>query len=91
MEVYVSNVAEQASETALSKFLKPFLVKLSIQSVHCQKSRGKRFAFLTFLHVTEGQKFMAQYGVCHSFTPFATFFIESVLLSEKKIAIKGLT
>lgn len=62
MEVHVSNVPEQVTEVALKRALKPYFQKLSIQSVHVHRPQRKRFAFLTFLHVKDGELFLKTHG-----------------------------
>ena len=62
MEVHVRNVPEQGTENGLRKSLQPYFANLSIRAVHCQKQRGKRYASFTFLHITDGQRFLAHHG-----------------------------
>lgn len=62
MEVHVRNVPPQGTENGFKKFLKPHFQKLSIRAVNCQKQRDKRFASLTFLHIADGQRFLAHHG-----------------------------
>ena len=62
MEVHIRNVPEQATNNGLKRFLKPHLHKLSIQSYHCQKQKGKTYASLTFLYLRDGERFLAHHG-----------------------------
>jgi hypothetical protein len=62
MEVHVRNVPPQTNDKSLRNCLKPFLAKLSIRDVDCQKGHGKTFASLTFLNIDDGQKFLVRYG-----------------------------
>lgn len=66
MEVHIRNVPEQVTVNGLKQFLKPHLHKLSIQSYHCQKQRGKKYASLTFLHIRDGERFLSHYGQVRS-------------------------
>jgi hypothetical protein len=62
MEVHVRHVPERSTENAFWKFLKPYLDKLSIRCVHCQKPRGKTHATLTFLYIPDAEKFLHHHG-----------------------------
>lgn len=62
MEVHVRNVPEQSTENGFKKFMKEHFEKLSIRAVNCQKRPDKRFASLTFLHLSDAQRFLAQHG-----------------------------
>lgn len=62
MEVFIRDVPEQVTENGIRKVLQPYVDKLSIQTYHCRKQRQKRFALLTFLHQSDGQRFLVMYG-----------------------------
>ncbi|KAI6710543.1 hypothetical protein JHW43_006926 [Diplocarpon mali] len=62
MEVFIRDVPEQLTENMIRKLLRPYLEKLSIQTYHCRKQAQKRFALLTFLHVSDGQNFIVVFG-----------------------------
>ncbi|PBP21236.1 RNA-binding, RBD [Diplocarpon rosae] len=62
MDIHIRNVPQQSTENHLSKFLRPFMLQLSIRSVNCTKPRNRDFAFLTFLHPDEAEKFLQHYG-----------------------------
>lgn len=62
MDVHISNVPKQSTENNLRSFLKPHLINLSIKAVYCTKPRDKNFAFLTFLHVSDAEKFIQRHG-----------------------------
>ncbi|KAN0121734.1 RdRP domain containing protein [Hyaloscypha variabilis] len=62
MEVFVRNVPQRSTENAFRKFLKPHLDKLSIRCAHCQKPQGKSFAIVTFLYVSDAEKFLQHHG-----------------------------
>ncbi|CAL3973231.1 unnamed protein product [Diplocarpon coronariae] len=66
MDVYIRNVPHQSTENHLTKFLKPYMLQLSIRSVHCTKPRNRDFAFLTFLHPEEAEKWLQHYGQAQS-------------------------
>ena len=67
MEVHIRNVPPRSTENSLKKFLRPFLAKLSIRAVNCQKQQYKHFASLTFLHVAEGERFLHHHGQVRAF------------------------
>lgn len=62
MEVFIRDVPEQLTENGIRSLLQPYVEKLSIQTYHCRKQRQKRFALLTFLHESDGQRFLVTYG-----------------------------
>ncbi|RDW85241.1 hypothetical protein BP6252_02831 [Coleophoma cylindrospora] len=62
MEVHVVNVPEQATKGALHNYFGPILKKLSITSFRCQKTVGKNFANITFLHSEDASRFLAIHG-----------------------------
>jgi hypothetical protein len=62
MEVHDRHVPERSTENAFWKFLKPYLDKLSIRCVHCQKPRGKTHATSTFLYIPDAEKFLRHCG-----------------------------
>ncbi|PBP20340.1 RNA-dependent RNA polymerase [Diplocarpon rosae] len=62
MEVFIRDVPEQMTESMIRKLLRPFFDKLSIQTYHCRKQAQKKFAFLTFLHLGDGQNFIMTFG-----------------------------
>lgn len=62
MEVHVRNVPQQGTEKGFQRFMRPHLVKLSIRAVHCQKARDKTFASLTFLYISDAQRFLEHHG-----------------------------
>lgn len=62
MEVFVQDVPEQVTEKALRNLLQPYMQTLSIDTFSCQKPRQKRFAFLVFLDVKDGTRFLERYG-----------------------------
>lgn len=62
MEVFVRDVPEQITEKGLRNLIGPYMEKLSIQTYLCGKQRQKRFAFVTFLHVEDGQRFLQAHG-----------------------------
>lgn len=62
MDVFVRDVPEQINQNVLRTQLKPYMAALSIRTYHCQKHERKRFAFLTFLRVEEGDRFLQTYG-----------------------------
>lgn len=62
MEIHVVNVPEQASQRVLLNYLRPILKQLSITSFRCQKTVGKGFANITFLHTRDATLFLATHG-----------------------------
>ncbi|TVY55116.1 RNA-dependent RNA polymerase 2 [Lachnellula cervina] len=62
MEVHIRNVPTQSTEKALRNFLKLYLENLSIQNVHCWKSRDSSHAQLTFLNIDDAQRFLLHHG-----------------------------
>ncbi|CZR68497.1 related to RNA-directed RNA polymerase [Phialocephala subalpina] len=62
MEVFIRDVPEQVTQNGLSNLLKPYMAKLSIKTYHCQKPQQKRFAFLVFLDIKDGKRFLEAYG-----------------------------
>ncbi|KAH6704064.1 rna-dependent rna polymeras-like protein [Leptodontidium sp. MPI-SDFR-AT-0119] len=71
MDIHVRHVPPQSTENSLKSFLKPFLSKLSIRSVHCTKPKDKNFAFLTFLHLSEAETFLQHYGQTKNQTQYS--------------------
>ncbi|KAI9780131.1 MAG: hypothetical protein M1839_006968 [Geoglossum umbratile] len=62
MEVFVRNTPDQASETQLEKFFRPFLAKCSIYSFHFRKLRGRGCATITIADEAQGQAFLNLHG-----------------------------
>ncbi|KAE8452050.1 hypothetical protein EG329_002215 [Mollisiaceae sp. DMI_Dod_QoI] len=62
MEVFIRDVPEQVTENGLRNLLLPYMKDQDIKIYHCQKQRQKRFAFLIFLHVQDGNRFLSAYG-----------------------------
>jgi hypothetical protein len=62
MEVFIRDVPTQVTESGLRNLLRPYMNDQGIKIYHCQKPQQKRFAFLVFLHVQDGNKFLLAYG-----------------------------
>ncbi|KAF4624670.1 hypothetical protein G7Y89_g13499 [Cudoniella acicularis] len=62
MEVFVRDVPIQVTANGLRNLLSSFMTDLSIQIFHCEKQKNGKFAWLTFLRVEDGQRFLAKYG-----------------------------
>lgn len=62
MEVFIRDVPEPVTEKGLRNLLQPYMTDLSIDIFHCQKQRRKRIAFLIFLDVKDGNRFLQKYG-----------------------------
>ncbi len=62
MEVFVRGLPLRATENEFSKFIRSSLEELDIHDWHCQKRKQKTFAFLTFLKLRDGERFLARHG-----------------------------
>ncbi|KAE9375996.1 rna-dependent rna polymeras-like protein [Stipitochalara longipes BDJ] len=62
MEVFIRDVPEQVTELGLRNLLRPYMNKQGIKTYHCRKQQQRKFAFLIFLHIHEGSKFLLAYG-----------------------------
>jgi RNA dependent RNA polymerase len=62
MEVFIRDVPQQVTENGLRNLLRPYMNDQGIKIYHCQKQQQKQFAFLVFLHVQDGNKFLLAYG-----------------------------
>ncbi|KAL3419120.1 RNA-dependent RNA polymerase [Phlyctema vagabunda] len=62
MEVFFHNVPKQSTDKTFKNYLTKILERLHIESFRCQKSRGKPFAKVTFLHVSDAARFLELYG-----------------------------
>jgi hypothetical protein len=62
MEVFIRDVPGQVTESVLRNLLRPYMNDQGIKTYHCRKQQQKKFAFLIFLHVHEGNKFLRAYG-----------------------------
>lgn len=62
MEVYLSRLPPQFTEQSLNRSLKPVLAELGICDVLCQKNLHKKWAIVTFLERSDGQRFLNRYG-----------------------------
>ena len=62
MEVFVSNVPEQATAKTLRRFFDKLFKNLSIYTFGCDKPTKKPFAILTVLSFEDGMRFLAQFG-----------------------------
>lgn len=61
MEVYLRNVPLGLADDGLKKELTPFMNALGIIDWTCDKPRRKPLAWITFLHASDGQKFLARH------------------------------
>jgi hypothetical protein len=62
MEVFIRDVPEQVTENVLRNLLRPYMNDQGIKTYHCRKQQQKKFAFLLFLHIHDGNKFLHAYG-----------------------------
>jgi hypothetical protein len=62
MEVFIRNVPQQSNDKALRNFLRPTFKNLSIQNVKYDNHFGKPFASLTFLNISDAEKFLKYHG-----------------------------
>jgi hypothetical protein len=62
MDVHVRNVPQQTTDNGFKRFMKPQFEKLCIRAVNCHKLAGKTFATITFLHIPDAERFLAQHG-----------------------------
>jgi hypothetical protein len=62
MEVFIRNVPQQSNDKALRNFLRPTFRNLSIQNVQYDNRFDKPFASLTFLYVSDADKFLKYHG-----------------------------
>ncbi|KIW67302.1 hypothetical protein PV04_06566 [Phialophora macrospora] len=62
MEVFIRGVPERVTENQFAKSIRPALLELKIYDWQVQKRPGKKFANLTFLNVSDGERFLARHG-----------------------------
>ena len=62
MEVYVRNLPDAMTERQVQTFFKPHLAELKIYTFRVQKHVNKRFALLTFIDVSAGNRFLQKHG-----------------------------
>lgn len=62
MEVFIRGVPERANSAQLTGSLRAPLTTLNIQGWFAHKIKGKNFGSLTFLKITDGQKFLDKHG-----------------------------
>lgn len=62
MEVFLKNVPVDLTENSLRKELQPFINALGILDWACDKARRKDFAWVVFLNVSDGERFLAAHG-----------------------------
>ncbi|KPM36328.1 hypothetical protein AK830_g10255 [Neonectria ditissima] len=62
MEVFMTNVPQDLSDDALAQELRPYMNALGIVDWTCDKPRRKTQAWVKFLEVSEGQKFLDRHG-----------------------------
>ncbi|KAI0147126.1 RdRP-domain-containing protein [Xylariaceae sp. FL1272] len=59
---FMTNLPTTMTDLGFRTQLAPHMAKLRISDYQCQKSRGKTFGIVTFLHKTDGENFMNQHG-----------------------------
>ncbi|KAE8420364.1 RNA dependent RNA polymerase-domain-containing protein [Aspergillus pseudocaelatus] len=62
MEVFLHRVPADLNRHGFKRELHPFMKYLRIQDFICDKPRKKRFGTITFLHVSDGERFLQTYG-----------------------------
>ncbi|PHH76192.1 hypothetical protein CDD83_4307 [Cordyceps sp. RAO-2017] len=62
MDVFLRNVPLDLAEGSLRKELKPVMNVLGVVDWDCSKSRRKNFAFVSFLQLADGERFLAKHG-----------------------------
>jgi hypothetical protein len=62
MEVFIRGVPERVTENQFAKSIQPALLDLKIYDWQVQKRPRKTFANLTFLNISDGQRFLARHG-----------------------------
>lgn len=62
MEVFVRNVPMELNREAFQREFDPIMERLQLVDYMCDKSRSKRFGFITFLRQDDGYRFLAAHG-----------------------------
>jgi len=62
MEVFIRDVPEQVTDLGLRNLLRPYMNKQGVKFYHCRKQQQRKIAFLTFLHISDGDKFLLANG-----------------------------
>lgn len=62
MEVFIRGVPERTTSNQLSSGLRPNLATLNIHDWAVNKAKGKSFASLTFLHLSDARAFLDKHG-----------------------------
>ncbi|TLD04595.1 RNA-dependent rna polymerase like protein, partial [Venturia nashicola] len=63
MDIIVHNISDTVTQKHVrTSFVAP-LREFGIDDFHCQRPRGKNFAFITVLNPSDGQRFLSLYGV----------------------------
>ncbi|KAG7285624.1 hypothetical protein NEMBOFW57_010253 [Staphylotrichum longicolle] len=62
MEVFMRNLPPHLTDSALRTQLQPFMNRLSIADYMVEKQRNKKTGNVTFLHITDGTKFLQHHG-----------------------------
>ena len=74
MEAFLRNVPPDLTDQSLRKELEPFMKALGIADWMCDKPRRKNLAWISFLHVADGQRFIEKHGKV----------VEAVPVTQKK-------
>ena len=74
MEVFIKGPPPRVSDSQFSNFIRPILADLNIHDWQCDKPKQRAFAFLTFLNVKDGERFLALHGQEQHARPSIMYF-----------------